>query len=232
MKRVILELHDISPWYKKEFLQALNFLEELNLKKISLLVIPNLWNNYSLLEYQCFVNLLRDFGGEIILHGFTHLGKRKLVQMLWTDGEGEFEGLSLEETHKKVKKGKILLENLGFSSKYFVPPAWISNPYLEEVLWSLGFRGVAYRCKLKDLKEKKAFFSPVLTFSNRRWLSPLSIKLNSILKTLYHYKDCLRLAIHMADFRDFKKISLWKEIIFEIKNCRRFISYEELFSQS
>ncbi len=228
MNYAIIELHDVSPYYKKEFLSALELLEDIGIDKYTLLVVPYFWEMSSLISDTDFVRLVKEIKKEVVLHGYTHKGKSHI---LWTDGEGEFGGLDLYETYRRVQEGIEIFQSVGLVAEFFVPPAWIGNVYLEDVLYAFCFRGVAYRFFVRDIETNTCIQSPVITFSNRHLLSWFSIKSVSILKSLYKKSRVLRLALHMADFRDERKVKLWREILREIKNVRRFISYEELFSK-
>ncbi|MDW8066379.1 MAG: polysaccharide deacetylase family protein [Aquificaceae bacterium] len=231
MKLFILELHDVCPYYKVEFLSALELLEEVGLDRFSLLVVPHFWERAPLGEDKEFLSLIKSTEGEIILHGYTHKGKKRIQDMFWTDGEGEFGGIGLQETYERIQAGLDLMEYLGFEVEFFVPPAWIGNPYLEDVLYSLGFRAVAYRWHIKDLVGGTVVKSPVLTFSNRYILSWLSLKLLPELERIYGKQALLRIALHMADFRDERKVNLWRYILKEIKDVRRWTSYGKLFGK-
>ncbi|MCS7307506.1 MAG: polysaccharide deacetylase family protein [Aquificaceae bacterium] len=231
MRLALVEVHDVSPYYKSEFLDALELLEEVGCHRFSLLVVPYFWEKVSLGGDEEFLRLLKSTGAEILLHGYTHKGKRRFQDILWTDGEGEFGGIDLHETYQKVYAGLELMEYCGFKVDFFVPPAWIGNPYLEDVLYSLNIRGVAYRWHIKDLKGGKVIKSPALTFSSRHFLSWLSLKFLPELEKFYSGQEVIRLAIHMADFRDQRKVNLWKQIMTEIKSSRRWTNYGELFGE-
>ncbi|HCO38904.1 MAG TPA: hypothetical protein DIT36_02845, partial [Aquificaceae bacterium] len=159
-------------------------------------------------------------------------GSRRFSDLLWTDGEGEFGGLDLISTYEKVYLALELMDYLGIKTEFFVPPAWIGNPYLDDVLYSLGFRAVAYRWYIKDLSTEKIIKSPAISFSNRHLFSWFSLMLVPELERLYKKHKLLRLAIHMADLRDERKILLWKEILNKFKERRRCVSYGELFGKS
>jgi len=115
---------------------------------------------------------------------------------------------------------------------FFVPPAWIGNPWLEEVLSAFGFKGVAYRWAIKILFNGDKIASPALTFSNRFLLSYLSLKALPIMEKLTQKLQLVRLALHTKDFRDPRKVKMWGKILTSAKKYRRFISYEELLSES
>lgn len=229
MDLAVVEVHDVNPFYRKEFLRALELLEELGIDKFSLLIVPNFRGERSVDGE--FASLVKSTGGEVLLHGYYHISNRRLRHFLWTDGEGEFGGLSLEETYRRVEEGAELLGCWGLSSRFFVPPAWIGNPYLEDVLYSLGFRAVAYRWVIKNLAENSSLPAPALTFSNRYVFSWLSLQFVPALLKAYRHQGVIRVALHCADFRDQRKEELWRSILSEIKSKRRLTSYGELFGK-
>lgn len=231
MEYALLELHDVSPFYRREFLKTVELLEDLDIHKFSLLVVPYFWEKYSLVEDRETLHLIKSLHAEIVLHGYTHKGTRRLQDFLWTDGEGEFGGLDLYNTYQRISYALELMEYAGLSFEYFVPPAWIGNPYLEDVLYSFNFKGVAYRWYIKDLQGERFIKSPALSFSNRYLFSWLSLRMVPEFERLYKRQKILRLALHMKDFMDERKISLWREILQRIRKTRRWISYGELFSK-
>jgi len=208
MSLFLLELHDVSPYYRKEFFKAVDLLEEVGLDRFSLLVVPYFWERAPLGEDKDFLSFIKSLPAEVVLHGYTHKGNKRFKDLLWTDGEGEFGGLDLISTYEKVYLALELMDYLGIKTEFFVPPAWIGNPYLEDVLYSLGFRAVAYRWYIKDLNTERIIRSPALSFSNRHLFSWFSLMLVPELERLYKKHKLLRLAIHMADLRDERKILL------------------------
>ncbi|MCY0866134.1 MAG: DUF2334 domain-containing protein [Aquificaceae bacterium] len=232
MSLFLLELHDVSPYYRKEFFKALDLLEEVGLDGFSLLIVPYFWERAPLGEDKDFVSFIKSLPAEVVLHGYTHKGNKRFKDLLWTDGEGEFGGLDLISTYEKVYLALEFMDYLGIKTEFFVPPAWIGNPYLDDVLYSLGFRAVAYRWYIKDLSTEKIIKSPAISFSNRHLFSWFSLMLVPELERLYKKHKLLRLAIHMADLRDERKILLWKEILNKFKERRRCVSYGELFGKS
>ncbi|WP_333784474.1 polysaccharide deacetylase family protein [Thermocrinis sp.] len=231
MRYAIVELHDVSPFHKEEVYNAIEFLEKLHVEKFSLLLIPNFRGEYAINRYAPFVSFIEKTKQEIIMHGYTHTGKKRLQHLLYTYGEGEFGEGDLEETYLKLEKALEIFQAMRLDTKVFVPPAWIGNPWLDDLLYSFGFLGVGYRGKIKDLQSGEEIKSPVLTFSNRYGLSYISIKTVPILFKLLDRYPFLRLALHTADFKDKRKVALWRLIINQIKKERRLISYGELLSK-
>ncbi|WP_448587472.1 DUF2334 domain-containing protein [Thermocrinis sp.] len=232
MVYAIVELHDVSPFHREEVYSALEFLEKLGVEKFSLLLIPNFRGEYPINRYASFVSFVEKTQQEIILHGYTHTGKKRLKDILYTYGEGEFGESTLGETYDKLERAMDLVEAMQLNINVFVPPAWIGNPWLDDVLYSFGFLGVGYRGRVRNLQSGEDISSPALTFSNRYGLSYVSIKTIPLLFALFKKHPVLRLALHTADFRDRRKIALWRLILSQIKKERRLISYGELLSKS
>jgi len=83
----IVEIHDVSPFYKQEVYQAVEFLQRLKIDKFSLLVILNYMEEYPLNKHKDFVGFLKALGQEIVLHGYSHEAKVKLYQILYASEE-------------------------------------------------------------------------------------------------------------------------------------------------
>jgi predicted deacetylase len=58
----IVEIHDVSPFYKQEVYQAVEFLQRLRIEKFSLLVIPNYMEEYPLYKHQGFCEFFEGTG--------------------------------------------------------------------------------------------------------------------------------------------------------------------------
>ncbi len=228
----IVEVHDVSPYYYDEFCKCLELLSLTGISKFSLLVIPNFRDSYPIYRYPGFVNTLHYSKQEIIMHGYNHTSRFKLKEALYTYGEGEMGGLTLQEVYKKIESAIDIFQIAKLNTSFFVSPAWISNPFLEDVLSSFGFLGVGYRKYLKNIENNHTVPSRVITFSSRKVLSYLSTKVLLTVYKLIKDDPVLRLALHMKDFSSKKKIALWRLLLKEIKNSRRLVSYGELLGKS
>ncbi|MFN3813630.1 MAG: DUF2334 domain-containing protein [Aquificaceae bacterium] len=232
MKLGLVEVHDVCPHYYDEVVYAIELLERLRIEKYSLLVVPNFWDVFPLYKRDSFAELLRSLKKEIILHGYNHKGRKSLSSILWTYGEGEFEKASLLETYKKVEKSLEVMHSLNTEVKFFVPPAWLGNRFLEDILYSFGFVGIAYRNYFKNLLTDEVIPSHSLTFSNRRIFSLMSLFFVTLYSRLLEKRQLVRFALHTRDFKDPRKVKLWRLILTKAKKQRRLISYEEVFSES
>jgi len=231
MEGVIVELHDVSPFYYDEMAQAIELFNLCGIGKFSLLLVPNFWDCAPIHENKSFIKSIRSTKQEIVLHGYNHRGG-SWRDFLWTYREGEFSGISLEETYKKIEKAKKIFEALDVENYAFVPPAWLGNPFLEDVLCAFEFKVVAYRGYIKDLETGQIYPSFALSMSNRPIFSLISKSLSPILYKLFKRHKILRLAIHTRDLRDKSKVVLWKYILSQSKNTRRLINYGDLLSKS
>lgn len=229
-KKAILEIHDISPFFKTELQKLKSFLANFREERVTLLVIPNYRHEYPLEACSETKRLVEEVRGEIVLHGYSHFGKRKISQILLTWGEAEFSSLTLDQTLERIRKGKEILHLAGLRTNFFVPPAWVFNPYVEEAAKSLGFRGVAGRLNAKCLETGKKIFVPALALSTRKILAEGSLALLKLLRLLFSPLPYLRVAIHMREFRSAGRIKLWSRLCRVLKEKRRFICYEELLS--
>ncbi len=97
----IVEIHDVSPFYKQEVYNAVEFLQRLKIDKFSLLVIPNYMEEHPLYKHKDFVGFLKALEQEIVLHGYSHKAKVKLSQILYTYGEGEVGEGALKKPTKR-----------------------------------------------------------------------------------------------------------------------------------
>jgi len=231
MDGVIVELHDVSPFYHNETVQALELFNLCGIDKFSLLLVPNFWDCAPIHENQSFIKYIKSTKQEIVLHGYNHRGG-SWRDFLWTYREGEFSGISLEKTYKKIEKAKEIFKALDIESHAFVPPAWLGNPFLEDVLCAFGFKVVAYRGYIKDLETGRIYPSFALSMSNRPLLSPISKSFSLVLFNLFKRHKILRLAIHTRDLRDRIKVVLWSYMLNKIKKTRRLLSYGDIISKS
>ncbi len=228
----IVEVHDVTPHYYDELCSCLDLLSLAGIDKFSLLVIPNFRDSYPIYKYPSFIKILYHSGQEIVMHGYNHTSKFRLKDALYTYGEGEMGDITLQEVFHKVESALEIFESVNLSTDIFVPPAWIFNPFLEDVLSAFGFLGVGYRKYIKNIETDGILPSRVITFSNRKVFSYLSKKLALPMYRLIKKDQVVRLAIHMKDFRDKKKVALWRLLLREIKNHRRLLNYGELLGKS
>lgn len=212
----IVELHDVSPYYYEETARALELFNLCGIEKYSLLVVPNFYEKYPLYKSAGFVRSLLATGQEIVLHGYTHRGG-SLRDFIWTYREGEFSNLDLMETYNKLEKALEIMEVVGVKPEVFVPPAWLGNPHLEDLLYAFGFKAVAYRRGIRELERGEFFTSPVITFSNRPILSAMSLSFSLFMFRRYRKAELLRLALHTKDFRDKRKVKLWRFMLTKAK---------------
>ncbi|ADC90065.1 deacetylase-like protein [Thermocrinis albus DSM 14484] len=232
MLSALVELHDVTPHYEEEIYTTLHLLKTVGVRKFSLLVIPNFQGRYPIDQFQDWVSFIKGLGQEVVIHGFTHSSPFYWQTVIKTYREGEFFKKDLTETYRSVEKALDIMQKVGLHSKVFVPPAWIDNPYLEDVLYAFGIRFLGLRKVIKDLETNREIHSSSLTFANRYVLSFVSILAMPSLLRRNRSLKLIRLAIHAKDMRDKRKITIWRWVLNQVKKERRFVSYEEIFSES
>lgn len=115
-----------------------------------MLVIPDHWREAPIAGDAAFHAQLRswaDQGIEMFLHGWCHRDETPATGRLarikgqhMTAGEGEFLSLSQTEATRRMREGKMLLENiLGQPVAGFIAPAWLYGPGALAALGDVGF---------------------------------------------------------------------------------------------
>lgn len=230
MKYLNVSIHDITA-SKLVLVEGLvEFLKSLKIEKISLLIVPKHHDVESVSEIIDRIKPLTE-KNEIVLHGYTHLGKRfsKLsYKNIFTDNEGEF--VSFEDTEERIIKGIEVLKENGLMPEGFIPPAWLMRKDDFKVLKKFGFRFTTDRRYVYDLQTGKKYFSPVITFSSRRFIEGLSLSYVFISKKFIKNFSLLRIALHPNDINSSRKTNLIGEII-RTNRQRKVVSLKEFLDE-
>lgn len=178
----------------------------------ALLVVPD-WHGRAPIERDAgFLAWLRsavDEGAEVILHGERHdeAGRRRaLADEVRAAGktarEGECLTLDAPELEAMVRRGLARLEALGFSSRGFVPPAWLMRAEARPGIYAAGAaftedEGAIY------LAGGRRIASPALRWSTRTAFRARA----SVLVAEWRWRSqrrtpVMRLALHPADLND------------------------------
>lgn len=220
MKFLNISIHDLTPSTFDKVSEIVSMLNNLGIKKISFLVIPNYHGRESVLQISHEVRTLIG-ENEVILHGYTHLGERFPVysyRNLFTNYEGEF--FSYTDVVDRLRRGVQTLKLAGLDPVGFIPPAWLMRKQDFKTLKEFGFRFTTDRRYLYDLVEEKRFLSPVLTFSCRPFMDRLSISTFRIVSGPVCFLKIVRLAIHPGDVMYPEKIRLISNFIRRNRNLR------------
>jgi len=207
-----LAVHDVTPAHEKDLRTLTGLIEEAGIQRYSLLVVPDYHGRWNLLDHPEFcrwLSHLRNSGAEILLHGFTHLGRRdasgpgdRIRSALFTRGEGEFMCLDVNEASELLANGRDLLrEALGVSVRGFVAPSWLYGRGTLDALSETGFRLAESRWRVWDPVEGVTLLRvPVANYAGGGWLKRLSAAgWVSLYGTLLSGSPVLRFALHPTD---------------------------------
>lgn len=198
--KVVVSIHDVSPYFNSEIEIILNELEGV---KKSLLVTP-LWNESNTFNKD-FIS--RIAGEELVLHGLTHRTYKKdyigKLLLMSTSSFKEFYQLSQKETRDKIAIAMELFQDSFHKSPTgFIPPMWYHNQYSIELLKEFGFCYTESTTAFINLQtEQKIRTMPMcFDFGNNQLLNYISVY-----GWKYFFKHIkqplLRLSIHPADVK-------------------------------
>jgi predicted deacetylase len=209
-----VSLHDVSPFHLDRLEHAEGLFAEWGLSKVSYLLIPDFHHQCRADQSPAFVSFCRKsrpFEVEWLLHGLFHLEqippgarslRERLLRRLMTAGEGEFLALSAEEIGARVRSGlKTFRQVLGTDPAGFVPPAWLHNKYLNDILSELGIPLWESHHGLYRSYDRKALRAPVITWATRSLMRRKSSLLACpFLSRHWRREPLLRVAVHPYDF--------------------------------
>ncbi|RMA92516.1 polysaccharide deacetylase family protein [Hydrogenothermus marinus] len=232
MKKFNISIHDITKTNMENVIKIIFFLEDLGIKKISLLLIPKYHNKEDILEIKDY---LKDIipNREIILHGFYHKADKvnifNIKNRLFTSGEGEVLNLSLKEFENRLREGLKLLNSINLYPEGYIAPAWLIKKENIKLLKKYGFKFTTTRYGIYDLINNRYIFSPVISFSCRGIIESISVRTFTVQLKLYKsFLNFLRLAIHPCDINSSKKLNLIKTFILKMQNWGESSHFSEL----
>ena len=210
---LIASIHDIAPSTFDDVQAIAALLDDLNVRPISLLVVPRHHAGRSLTEDHGLVDWLRArqaAGDEILLHGYEHrLARppRSRAQALriraLSRGEGEFANLDYPEAAARLRRGREMLEACGLHASGFVAPAYLLSPEARRAVTDAGFAHVPQLFSLWQPPARRTRFAPAVFFDPH---SATTRRLTTFYSRLAHtaFARCpiLRIVIHPPDLRD------------------------------
>ena len=212
-RALIASIHDIAPATFDDARNIAAFLDDLGVRPISLLVIPQHHASAPLIETPSLVGWLRARqaeGDEILLHGCEHRLARppdSRVQALriraLSRGEGEFANLDQPEARTRLRRGREILEACGLRVSGFVAPAYLLSAAARRAVADAGFTHVPQLFSLWEPPRGRTRFAPAIFFdphsSTTRRLTFFHSLL--VLQALARH-PVLRVVIHPPDLRD------------------------------
>ncbi|MGD2086514.1 MAG: polysaccharide deacetylase family protein [Candidatus Aminicenantes bacterium] len=250
-KKILISLHDVTPYHLPRLQKAEQFLTQWGVPKISYLFIPDYHRKNHQLDqviltaFKQWTAENRAFALQWLLHGYYHLenskynhkskklslpiGKR-LKGKLFTAREGEFLTLSPPEIQTRINEGKTAFTNFfQFSPGVFVAPAWLFNEHLFPILKDHRFRISEDHFFIYLLQENQKIPAPVITWATRTRLRKLISQIGCpILNRWWSGKNLVRIALHPYDFHHPATINSIEKVIKNALNKREPILYSEL----
>jgi uncharacterized protein len=221
-KRVLISLHDITPFHLPRLRLAERLLARWGVPKISYLFVPAYHQlalppgNSLLSFYRQWAREKKVFTRQWLLHGYYHLEpavgtgepkpeltlKDRLKRTFLTAGEGEFLDLSAAEIRERIRKGKRdFREFFHCDPEVFVAPAWLFNPGLMPILKEQQFMITEDHSFIYLLEKDIKLSAPVITWATRTWLRKSISRIGCpLLSRLWAGKDLVRIALHPFDF--------------------------------
>jgi len=236
--RLLISLHDVTPFHFARLLKAEALFQEMGLRKLTYLFIPNYHGRFASEEYPEFVAWCRGprpFEVEWQLHGDHHLEDSARAggqTTSWTDqwrrrlltaGEGEFLALDAEAQRAKLTSGRAAFRQcLGYEPTGFVAPAWLFNARLFPILEEMRFQRTEDRHRIFELHEGRSVRSPVITWATRTTLLKYgSIVMAPVLGQFWKTADVLRVAIHPFDLDHDQTVSSIRRLLDSVMQNRQ-----------
>lgn len=135
LRAFCLSMHDVSPHTWQECRRLLDAVKAVADIPVTLLVVPA-YHRLTMLDTRHYDRALgkrQDAGHELALHGYSHLDegppargwRERFVRHGYTESEGEFSALDLDEARRRIDKGLAWFGARGWSPAGFVAPAWL-----------------------------------------------------------------------------------------------------------
>jgi predicted deacetylase len=203
-RTLAVTLHDVEPATFERCARIRDWLDDLGVGRVTLLVIPAADLHPVGDRAPELTTWLRErvrLGDEVAQHGFQHLqmrpatAPRQLLARLQGDRAAEFVGLGEGETRRVLDAGRRVLRLAGLDAHGFVAPAYAYTPCLRSALrerfaWWAGLLGLHAR--------EATRLSPAVGLGTsgpvKRLTSPWAVRAGAALPS-----RALRLDLHPAD---------------------------------
>ncbi len=174
--RLLASIHDVSPKFEAKVDALADRLSGLlGGPNFAMLVVPDFSDNAPLAAapaYQAKLRRWADQGVEMFLHGWCHRDdalKRGFMQKHMTAGAGEFAQLARDEAHRRLEKGRKVVEDaIGRPVAGFIAPAWLYSAEVKQALAEQCFALAEDHLKVWSPRSGKTLArSPVITWASR-----------------------------------------------------------------
>lgn len=188
-KKIVVTVHDITPYFYGECLTIFNKLDELGVHQRTLLITPNYAGKSPIDSDERFIVMMeteRKKGAELALHGFSHRNF-------------EFYKKDYIEAKKSLQQGMGMFKNaFGFLPKGFVAPQWFQSKGSLKAVEELGFNYTAVLRTIKYFNGKKYKTFPLNFDWGNSFLSKI-IAAGNVFTASFRRKGLIRFAVHPMD---------------------------------
>lgn len=207
-----VSMHDVAPATWKNCQHVIAAVQAVAPIPLSLLVVPR-WHRLAdsrATDFYAELDLLRDAGNELVLHGYTHLDEgpppRNLLEhfkrCVVTRGEGEFAALDAAAARQRIKAGLQWFKQRGWTTQGFVAPAWMMSAATVDVLAETDLYYVSSYSGLIRLPHLQKLHAPALVYSARYVVGDALVR--AAVTQLAHAQirknaALIRLGLHPAD---------------------------------
>jgi predicted deacetylase len=243
--KLVVSVHDVTPFHFKRLLKAETLCQEIGLRKLTYLFIPNYHGCSSSKDHPDFVAWCRKdrpFQVEWYLHGYYHLEdrpnqrgqdgfwRRHVKQCFLTASEGEFLSLDAEIQRRRLESGRAHFRYcLRCEPDGFVAPAWLFDSELLTLLKEAGFRYTEDRHRIFSLAGNRSLRSPVITWATRSAPHKYgSLVVCPVLSRLWKAETVLRVAIHPFDLDHHQTTASIRKVLTSLMKAREQSFYREL----
>lgn len=191
------------------------------------------------------VSALQAKGHELCLHGYSHLDSPSLganagagllawwQRRMMTRGEGEFAALDERSASQRLHRGRAWLTSHGWSTRCFVPPAWLINRSSIGAVREAGFDYLGLYRGWVRLADGKKIPAPTITYSTRHpWGDALWRRLQDLIAGHQHHSPVLRLALHPADLQRPENLEHARRLIAHCLRLRKACTEYQAYLQS
>lgn len=221
-RSLIVSLHDVSPHTFAACRRIVETLEEVGVKRCSLLVVPDHHRRGHFLDDPEFCEWLKALvarGHEAVIHGYYHRRARregegvvaKLTTRVYTADEGEFFDMERAVAAELVSKARDEFRTLGLEPSGFIAPAWLLSEQAEQALVDLGIRYTTRLGSVLEFPDRNRTDSQSLVWSVRSgWRRVVSFGWNAFLFGRLQSNPLLRISIHPVDLQH---PAIWRQVL-------------------
>lgn len=211
-RSLLASIHDVGPGSERQVDQLVGLLTDtLRSSRFAMLVVPDHWGEHPIRPGTPFARRLRewsDAGIEIFVHGWYHKdqvehgGLSGLKARHMTAGEGEFLGLSYDESARRMEAGRALIEDIiGRRSSGFIAPAWLYGSGAKDALRDSDFALAEDHMRVWVPQTGEVLArGPVITWASRSAArTASSLAFAALARQALHPLRSVRVAVHPGD---------------------------------